>query len=182
MIYCVWLKIIDLKNKSSFSQVTANSCLDEGYDDYPWPDFFYPGNLPVCSQPVEVTLAAEQVSRLGDIYNIEVGLLIEPPFIFQFTNVCHQFWNCAEVKISNDCDGISPPTSTTTSTIASTTTSTVVSTTSTSVGSTSTSYSTTTTTGATSNPGTCAADTQICGPSQPCSSKNIPWHSALGYN
>lgn len=58
--------------------------MDEGYDEYPFPDYFYPGNKNTCRQPVEVTLAAEQ------------------------------FWNCAEVKISNDCGGVSPPTPSTT--------------------------------------------------------------------
>ena len=42
-----------------------------------------------------------------------------------------KFWNCAEVKISNDCDGISPPTTSTTTTTTSTTTTTTSTTTAT---------------------------------------------------
>eukprot|EP00956_Cyclotella_meneghiniana_P004470 scaffold5504_cov53-Cyclotella_meneghiniana.AAC.10 len=32
--------------------VTGNSCKDVGYDTYNWPNGFYPGNIPVCDQPL----------------------------------------------------------------------------------------------------------------------------------
>ena len=33
-------------------KVTGNSCKDVGYDTYNWPNGFYPGNIPVCDQPL----------------------------------------------------------------------------------------------------------------------------------
>lgn len=63
--------------------VTGNSCMDEGYDTYAWPDYFYPGNIPVCD--------------------------VIPP---DGRGVPEQFWNCAEVeiKVSNGCGTSSPDT------------------------------------------------------------------------
>ena len=54
--------------------ITANSCTDVGYDTYDWPEGFYPGNVPVCD--------------------------VIPP---DGRGVPEQFWNCAEVEISNNC-------------------------------------------------------------------------------
>ena len=51
--------------------VTANSCLPEGYDQYNWPEGFYPGDLPTCGP----------LPPDGD-------------------GVPEQFWNCIEVGIS----------------------------------------------------------------------------------
>jgi len=113
--------------------VTGNSCKDIGYDTYNWPDGFYPGNLPMCTQPLP-----------------EDG-----------RGVPEQFWNCAELKISNECDG---PAVTTTSTTSSTSSSTD--------GTGATISSTTTTSSATTKDpeqGTCAAATGACGPNNPCS-------------
>ncbi|KAL3774466.1 hypothetical protein ACHAWO_007615 [Cyclotella atomus] len=71
--------------------VTGNSCKDVGDDTYNWPDGFYPGNPPTCSQPLP-----------------EDG-----------RGVPEQFWNWAELKISNNCDG-PKVTSTSTTTTSST--------------------------------------------------------------
>jgi hypothetical protein len=105
---------------------------------------FYPGNIPVCSQPL-------------------------PP---DGRGVPEQFWNCAEVKISTTCDGPDPPASS--STTSTTTSSSSVETGATiithSVATTSASL-TTTTTGTTQNPGNCAAKNEACGPNNPCSSE-----------
>lgn len=126
------------------SIVTGNSCKDMGYDTYNWPADFYPGNIPVCSQPL-------------------------PP---DGRGVPEQFWNCAEVKISSTCDGPDPPasSSTTSSTTSSSTTSSdgTGATVTTSVTTTSTGL---TTTGATQNPGNCSAKNEVCGPNNPCSSE-----------
>jgi len=107
--------------------VTGNSCKDVGYDTYNWPNGFYPGNIPVCDQPLP----------------------------HDGRGVPEQFWNCAEVKISNNCDGSNPSSSTSTS---STTTSvaTGATTSSTSMGTTST------------VPKSCASETEQCGPRNPC--------------
>ena len=86
--------------------VTGNSCKDAGYDTYNWPTGFYPGNIPVCSQPL-------------------------PP---SGRGVPEQFWNCVEVKISDSCDGPVPTTTSTSSTTTgtgATTSSTTMSTTTT---------------------------------------------------
>lgn len=63
--------------------VTGNSCLDVGYDKYEFKPGFEPGNIGQCSQPL-------------------------PP---DGRGVPEQFWNCAEVSISNSCGSPpSPPT------------------------------------------------------------------------
>jgi chitinase len=119
--------------------VTGNSCKDIGYDSYNWPDDFYPGNIPVCSQPL-------------------------PP---DGRGVPEQFWNCAEVKISSTCDGPDPSSTSTTST--STTTSTSDSTGATSATTTTTPASTSTTSSTSlTDYGTCATNTDACGPGKPC--------------
>lgn len=121
--------------------VTGNSCKDVGYDTYDWPAGFYPGNLPVCSQPLP-----------------EDG-----------RGVPEQFWNCAELRISNECDGpeVTSTSTTTTSSISSSTTTTTNGT-----GATVTTSATATTSSTTlqTNPpaGTCKAETGACGPDQPC--------------
>ncbi|KAL3798617.1 hypothetical protein ACHAWO_014026 [Cyclotella atomus] len=77
----------------------------------------------------------------------------------------NSFWNCAELKISNDCDG---PEATSTST---TTTSSTSSSTTNGTGATTTSAASTTsstTSKATTPTGTCKAETGACGPNQPC--------------
>lgn len=121
--------------------VTGNSCKDVGYDTYDWPDGFYPGNLPTCSQPLP-----------------EDG-----------RGVPEQFWNCAELKVSNECDGPEVTTTSTTSTTSSSSTS--VSTTN-GTGATVTTSATVTTTSTTTQSnqgeGTCKAETGACGPDKPC--------------
>ena len=121
--------------------VTGNSCKDVGYDTYNWPVGFYPGNLPTCSQPLP-----------------EDG-----------RGVPEQFWNCAELKISNECDGpeVTTSTSTTTSSSSSSTSS---SSTTNGTGATVTTSATSTSSSTTNSPpsGTCKAETGACGPDKPC--------------
>jgi len=63
--------------------VTANSCLPEGYDSYPWPAVgFHPGNLGTCG-----------------------------PLPIDGNGVPEQFWNCIEVKVSSDSAPTQPPVS-----------------------------------------------------------------------
>ena len=80
-----------------------------------------------------------------------------------------RFWNCAELKISSECDGPEVTTTSTTTTTSSTSTS--VST-SNGTGATVTTSATLTTSSTTtqSNQGgeTCAAATGVCGPNNPC--------------
>ena len=59
--------------------VTANSCLPEGYNDYTWPEGFYPGNLPTCG-----------------------------PLPADGNGTPEQFWNCINVKIESDASPPSP--------------------------------------------------------------------------
>jgi chitinase len=112
--------------------VTGNSCMDEGYDQYDWPPNFYPGNIPMCTLPLPA----------------------------DGRGVPEQFWNCAEVSISQSCGGGGGgenPITTTTSTTSVATGATV-----------STSSSSTTTT-VSPQPQTCAAETAVCGPNTHCS-------------
>ena len=121
--------------------VTGNSCKDVGYDTYNWPDGFYPGNLPTCTQPLP----------------------------HDGRGVPEQFWNCAELKISTECDG--PDVTTTSTTTSSSTTSSSSSSTTNGTGATVTTSATATTSSTTTqtpNPGTCAAATGVCGPDTPC--------------
>jgi hypothetical protein len=70
--------------------ITANRCLPPGYDRYQFPAGWHPGNLPVCqSLPLDGSVG---------------GALPE------------QFWNCAEVRITNNCQGGPTPTPQTTPT------------------------------------------------------------------
>jgi len=62
--------------------VTANSCLPEGYNDYDWPEGFYPGNSDTCG-----------------------------PLPVDGNGVPEQFWNCVEVKITSDSTPTEPPVS-----------------------------------------------------------------------
>jgi hypothetical protein len=124
--------------------VTGNSCKDVGYDTYDWPPGFYPGNLPTCTQPLP-----------------EDG-----------RGVPEQFWNCAELIISNDCDGPAVPSTSTTSTATTSSSSTAVSTTN-GTGATVTTSATSATSSTTSqsnNQGgqTCATANAACGPNTPC--------------
>ncbi|KAL7486922.1 hypothetical protein ACHAW6_012519 [Cyclotella cf. meneghiniana] len=107
--------------------VTGNSCKDAGYDTYNWPAGFYPGDIPVCSQPL-------------------------PP---DGRGVPEQFWNCAEVKISNSCDGPAPSTTSTSSTTTGT-------------GATTSSTTTSTITTTATRPANCATETAACGLNNPC--------------
>jgi hypothetical protein len=83
--------------------------------------------------------------------------------------VPEQFWNCAEVKISSTCDGPDPPTSS--STTSTTTSSSSVGTGATVTTSVATTTTGLTTTGATQDPRNCAAEDEVCGPNNPCSSE-----------
>ena len=70
--------------------ITANSCLPPGYDRYQFPAGWHPGNLGACqSLPLDGSVG---------------GALPE------------QFWNCAEVRITNNCQGGPTPTPPTTPT------------------------------------------------------------------
>ena len=106
--------------------VTANSCMDEGYDSYDWPEGFHPGNVAAC------------------------GVL--PP---DGRGVPEQFWNCAEVKVSTNC-GNGPPTdpeTTSTTTTGTTINTGATATTTTTTTATETEPTSTTTTGTTINTG-----------------------------
>ena len=114
--------------------VTGNSCLVEGYDTYDWPEGFYPGDLPQCG--------------------------VIPP---DGRGVPEQFWNCAEVRISNDC--MAPIVSQATTTALPITTAQVQTTTTTQKSTTASSAITT----VAAPPQSCAASTAACGPNTPCS-------------
>jgi hypothetical protein len=121
--------------------VTGNSCKDVGYDTYDWPDGFYPGNLPTCTQPLP-----------------EDG-----------RGVPEQFWNCAELTISNDCEGPDVPSTSTTSTTTGSTSGSTTNGTGVTVTTSATSTTSSTTTQSNNQGGeTCAAATGVCGPNTPC--------------
>jgi hypothetical protein len=67
--------------------ITANSCLPQGYDRYNFPSGWRPANLGAC----------QSLSNDGSGFP-------------------EQFWNCAEVRITNNCSGGPAPTPPTTTT------------------------------------------------------------------
>ena len=77
-----------------------------------------------------------------------------------------RFWNCAELRISSECDG--PDVTSTSTTTTSTTSSSSTNTGATVTSSATTTVSSSTTTTGVSNVGTCKAETGACGPDQPC--------------
>ena len=131
--------------------VTANSCMDAGYDSYDFPVGWYPGTSTCPSIPPDGRGLPEQ------------------------------FWNCAEVRIVEDCGGDDGPPVTTTEAPVTTTAATSVATTTTETPAVTTTEGpveppTTTTSAVTTNmpDPDCRAKTEDCGPSITCDSAGFP--------
>lgn len=88
--------------------ITGNSCTDEGYADYhaihPFPSGWNEESSTTCSLPItgDGSEAPERVSNFQNSYHsqnfIKGSRMPTVSFVSSF-----KFWNCAEVRITEDC-------------------------------------------------------------------------------